>query len=628
MDLSCKDVEDFTYVQQDGDDVIFPTAVSEEQLKEARKKSQRLVIGSNSICNLLEDNGDEGHLQGKLILGQRASEHYHKGLEANSHGDWEKSVICFTKAINLHPHKAQLYICRAEAYLQLCDFQSATLNYRKACELDTCTEFFQSRFAFIFYFQGQCLFDQGMYVDALESFAKALELRPDNYIYHIRSLACLACLGKHGECLTLVNKMLEKETGKPELYILRARLHKHLNHVTLCYHDVKTALTVFPNSLEAQSLLKELNESAEKAFDEAKSRLVMGKLHEALQKINTALENNPENVQYFLFRGILYRQLKDFSAAIDSLVLALEETNDLKENSIQIEAEKQLIVTYNDFAVFCFTRGFYDEAVMLLNKAIKEEKNEKGLYLNRGDCYFKMGELVFALEDYRQAEEIDSSDQTIHVRIAVVHKTLGLEHYKQGKYTQAVENLSSAIEYSPTMSDYYQNRANAKYRLSDMDGAKDDAIISLILDSRNKQVQPLISQLFPGWSLEEVLCSKESVIAKEKLRTSLNVKKDQSSSSRNIKEANILQKEPDCNSTLGKGIVACIEEKDLYKEIVNSKIKINQAVKAALHDRIPLHKEGSKIAAVVETLPEPSEATLSNKPYHWRKFGLGVGLLR
>jgi hypothetical protein len=34
--------------------------------------------------------------------------------------------------------------------------------------------------------------------------------------------------------------------------------------------------------------------------------------------------------------------------------------------------------------IIFYSSGFYDEAVVLLNKAIKEEKNEKGLYINRG----------------------------------------------------------------------------------------------------------------------------------------------------------------------------------------------------------------------------------------------------
>lgn len=98
-------------------------------------------------------------------------------------------------------------------------------------------------------------------------------------------------------------------------------------------------------------------------------------------------------------RGILYRRLKDFTAAIEDLVQAVElseeedkevsaQTEARKEKdgpgSVQEEAQFQLVLTYNDFAVQCFSRGLYAEATLLLNKAIEEEKGQAGLYLNRG----------------------------------------------------------------------------------------------------------------------------------------------------------------------------------------------------------------------------------------------------
>lgn len=53
-------------------------------------------------------------------------------------------------------------------------------------------------------------------------------------------------------------------------------------------------------------------------------------------------------------------------------------------DSVQEEVQFQLVLTYNDFAVQCFSRGLYAEATLLLNKAIEEEKGQAGLYLNRG----------------------------------------------------------------------------------------------------------------------------------------------------------------------------------------------------------------------------------------------------
>lgn len=49
-----------------------------------------------------------------------------------------------------------------------------------------------------------------------------------------------------------------------------------------------------------------------------------------------------------------------------------------------MEVQHQLLLTYNDFAVHCYTRGCFEEALLLLNKALKADKNEKGLYVNRG----------------------------------------------------------------------------------------------------------------------------------------------------------------------------------------------------------------------------------------------------
>ena len=84
------------------------------------------------------------------------------------------------------------------------------------------------------------------------------------------------------------------------------------------------------------------------------------------------------------FRGTLHRRLTDFNSAIDDFLLALDKCDHNEESPVYIESQRQLLLTYNDFAVECFTKGYYDEAIILLNKAIKGEKREKGLYINRG----------------------------------------------------------------------------------------------------------------------------------------------------------------------------------------------------------------------------------------------------
>lgn len=83
-------------------------------------------------------------------------------------------------------------------------------------------------------------------------------------------------------------------------------------------------------------------------------------------------------------RGALYRRLGDFNAAVDDYLTAMDKCNHDQDSAVYQHASRHLVLTYNDFAMECFRQRHFSEAVTLLNQAIKEEKREKGLYLNRG----------------------------------------------------------------------------------------------------------------------------------------------------------------------------------------------------------------------------------------------------
>ncbi|KAF0022596.1 hypothetical protein F2P81_025222 [Scophthalmus maximus] len=304
------------------------------------------------------------HPQGSAIVQSKAAEHYSHGEDATGRFQYEKAVICFSKAATLQPHQTRLFAAQAEAYLQLCDFQSAAACYQKACLLEPGA--FSGRLAFIYYLQ-----------------------------------------------------------------------------TSRCHQDVRSALALNPTCPEAGALLLQLRRAAERARQRAVGRAVSGRLSEAVCEIDVALENCPHDARLYLFRGILYRRLKDFTAAIEDLVQAVElsegageeqqevrgqaearDGEDDEQRSLEEEAEFQLVLTYNDFAVQCFGRGLFAEAALLLNKAVDEEKGQAGLYLNRGDCFFKQGEWSYALADYQQAEEMmRPDDPAVRRRLAVLHNT-------------------------------------------------------------------------------------------------------------------------------------------------------------------------------------------------------------
>ncbi|KAF7658262.1 hypothetical protein LDENG_00015370 [Lucifuga dentata] len=510
--------------QQTEEQSVFPTAVSEENLEEARQKStfKELFCSSWIFVRPREKNLQQAELQGSHIIQNKVLQHYSDGKEAMGWFQYEKAVICFTKAITLQPEQTQLYVSQAEAYLQLCDFQSAAVCYRRASMLERGA--FIHRLAFIYYIQGQCLFDRGLFLEALEAFSKAAEMKPGCRAYKIRSLACLSAVGRYSDCVKLVNDWMVSDGPSADLYTLRARLHQQLNQMSSCFRDVKSALALNTACPEAGALLLKLEESGEQARQQAVRRALTGQLHAALCSINIALEHCPQDKHLYLFRGILYRRLKDFTAAIEDLVKAVELSEEEEEHeirgqakarkdeedcgSVDHEAKAQLILTYNDFAVQCFSRSLYPEATLLLNKAIQEEKSQAGLYLNRGDCFFKQGEWIYSLADYQQAEEMMSPDDpAVRLRLAVIHNTMGALSFQEGCFLEAADMFSLAIHYNPTSSRYYENRAKAFRNLLNLEGAKQDLICMLILDPASEEVPPMLMSLFPSCSVSDVLSS-------------------------------------------------------------------------------------------------------------------------
>ncbi len=111
---------------------------------------------------------------------------FEKGCKLSDQGDHCQAILAFDKAINLCPKIVTYYLARGESYLQICDFQSAILNLKRACVLEPNNDQYYGKLAFVYYFYGQTLFDQNLFAEALEAFSRASEMRPEVVGYHTR----------------------------------------------------------------------------------------------------------------------------------------------------------------------------------------------------------------------------------------------------------------------------------------------------------------------------------------------------------------------------------------------------------------------------------------------------------
>ncbi|KAM4663758.1 tetratricopeptide repeat protein 16 [Discoglossus pictus] len=602
---------------------LFSTAVSEEKLEEARLKSHRRLFGSSNVfLHLVDRQCQQKPSSLQDIVQEKITKLYEHGLNSLSREEWEGAVITFSKAIALDPERGDLYVKRAEAFLHLCDFQSAVLNLQKALSITPGQAEVEALLAFTLYLQGQCLYEQGRYLDALESFTQGAELQPGNSHFVIRSISCLSALGRPEDCIRLVNKQLEEDRQNPDLYVLRARLYDHLNKATLCYQDVQRALALDPPHHEAHALLEKLASRAEEAKAKAINSAVQGALDDALSRICFAIENNPSLAEYYIFRGTVYKRLKNYSMAVDDFVLAMQLCNTQSEEGQRAyeDAEYQLILTYNDFAVHCYMKGFYEEGIQLLKKALKGEKNKKELYMNRGDCFFQLGNLDFALADYQQALELDTTDWSLRTRVAKIHDHHGLEAQQARQYHNAELHFTKAIDEQPLLPQPFLHRAQARRCLQKSVEAQQDAVISILLNPKSEEASTTAMSFFPGKNLGEIMSSQLAETARRLLEKSVGELPVGWKDIHSFHQHKGVEKSAE---TAGKkaGIAVCVTDQQLLVEMVQIRKKINTEIKTSLNRRGQLKSTAPRISRPPPPDEDPPDP---EAPYHWRTFGLGL----
>uniref|UniRef100_A0A8C6MTT1 Tetratricopeptide repeat domain 16 n=1 Tax=Mus spicilegus TaxID=10103 RepID=A0A8C6MTT1_MUSSI len=484
------------------------------KVPEAPEKILRRIFGTSHVFYVMTDT-TKRRMIGSTVPA-KVREYYNQGHQCLLQEDWEMSVLFFSRALHLDPKLVDFYVFRAEAFIQLCDFSSALQNLRRAYSYDPGNNKYLNRLAFVLYLQGQCLYELCDFQEALCVFLQASDLQPQNASFSYRCMACLLALKRYHDCLALITREVKQGRASADVYILRARLYNFFQKAKLCYQDLRSALLLDPLHAQAKGLLQKMVDQAKQSLQDASTLAVQGKVHRALKCINCAIENNPLDPSFFFFRGTLRRRLQQFDHAVEDFLKAMDMVTDTQDNLVK-QAQRQLLLTYNDFAVHCYNHGAYQEGVLLLNKAIRDEQNEKGLYINRGDCFFQLGNLAFAEADYKQALALSPLDEGANLRMGVLQEKLGFCQQKHRQFQTAEEHFSEAIRHSPQKPQYYLHRAKCRQFLQNTLGARLDVATVLLLNPEYPKMAAVMNTLFPSMTVENVLKSQVAELAKLQL---------------------------------------------------------------------------------------------------------------
>jgi tetratricopeptide (TPR) repeat protein len=117
-----------------------------------------------------------------------------------------------------------------------------------------------------------------------------------------------------------------------------------------------------------------------------------------------------------------------------------------------------------------------NEAIVVLNKAIKLKKDFSPAYYNRALANYNIKNMRGAIADYSKAIYFDPNDSDSYYN-------RGLIFLHQNKFKDAISDFSSVIKLCPQKINGYINRARANYGMGEFDKVIQDAEIAINIDS-------------------------------------------------------------------------------------------------------------------------------------------------
>jgi tetratricopeptide (TPR) repeat protein len=175
-----------------------------------------------------------------------------------------------------------------------------------------------------------------------------------------------------------------------------------------------------------------------------------------------------EDVAKINTRGEQYLKGKIYMRALDSF-------------SAAIRIDPTFQIAYINRGLTYYLLGRYFEAIEDFTQTIMLGSQDLTQYvvahIFRGECYNELKEYDQAISDLTKALELNPLDDR-------AYNSRSLSYYRQGKFSEALDDVSSAIDLEPSYM-YYDNRGTIYATLKDYYKALSDFTMSLKLNPNN-----------------------------------------------------------------------------------------------------------------------------------------------
>jgi tetratricopeptide (TPR) repeat protein len=315
-----------------------------------------------------------------------------------------------------------------------------------------------------FFRRGNLSFNLIQLNDALESYDKSIELKPDHVDAWNNKGLLLIKLDNYEEAINCFDHGL-KIIQTPYLLNNKAIALSYLNKSSEAMEFYEKAISLNPNSYQALSNKGLLLSNA-------------NKLEEALECYNEAIKINRNNASIWSNRAIVLKKLGKDQEALEShdTALKLEPNSALlwyNKGNLLMENEKNndAIECYNkalklkpklhtaclNKGKIFFKTGLFNEAIECYNKTIKIMPNSYEAWYNKGVTFIKLKRFKDAIHSFDKAISLDINPKLTETWFGKSVALLNIDKEK------SLRSLNKVIELKPDFAEAWYNKACIQY---------------------------------------------------------------------------------------------------------------------------------------------------------------------
>jgi tetratricopeptide (TPR) repeat protein/tRNA A-37 threonylcarbamoyl transferase component Bud32 len=305
--------------------------------------------------------------------------------------------------------------------IQLQRYQEALATYEKAIDI-------KPDYPQALYGQGKALFQLKKYQESLIAYDQAIQIQPNYLEAWTNRGFVLVRLKRYSEAIATVDKALQLKNDEPQVWQLKGDIFIKISQ----YND---AIKAYEQAINFQADNPELWYKKGLAFQNLKQ------YEEAITAYKKTVELKPDHESAWYNLGNCLVNLNRYEFALQAYDQAVQYN---QNNSAAWLSRSNILMTLRR----------YSEAIDSFTQVIKTNPQQYQAWYNRGWALHQVKRYGEAIESYKKAISLKNNDY-------LVWYNLGNTQYNLQKYQEAIASYNRAIRYKPNHYESWYSKGNA-----------------------------------------------------------------------------------------------------------------------------------------------------------------------